>query len=609
MKKTLIALSISSLLYSSLSTAEQNNAVANKKDAKADEKIVITANPYNQSADEIMSTVSIISRIDIDRIQPKSVAQLLQTTAGIDIASNGGPGQNTSVFVRGTNSTHTLFLVDGVRIDTVTGSGGATVSDIPTYQIERIEIVKGPRAAMYGSDAVGAVIQIFTRDLEGGEFQAALEYGSNNYIFSGLTAGISHGDGSSTISVSKETTDGYDVTNNDFTVDDDKDAYERLNVSLKGKQRLSDALTLNWVGRYDDGDYDYDGNSAYTVKAPSQEYKKHLLSTGLNYQQTDWYHEVNIAQYQEEQERFGDYPAVDKTIRNQLDYTSIYNTNNAINFNFGTQYYQDEYKGANSFTGKTRDTLSAFAGALYNAEKFISELAVRYNDVENTGSETTYNISLGYNITDSIFTSINYGTGFKAPTLYQLYDSWSGNENLKLETSESFEFLLRGDFYGIKSELSYFNLGFDNMLDYNYATYQYDNIADAKIKGVEANISTEINSLNLSANYAYTDTEDKTTGTQLSRRARHKANIEASYDWEQVNLTAAYKYQGTRYDANSNVSLSAYNTFDIGVSYQVNDAWKVQLKTNNIFGEEYETAPGYIPPEAEYYLQVSYSNL
>jgi len=606
MKKTLIALSISSLLYSSLSFAEQNDAVNLNK---ADENIVITANPYNQSADEIMSTVSIITRTDIDRLQPKSVAQLLQTTAGIDIASNGGPGQYTSVFVRGTNSTHTLFLVDGVRIDTVTGSGGATVSDIPTYQIERIEIVKGPRAAMYGSDAVGAVIQIFTRDLEGGEFQAALEYGSNNYIFSGLTAGISHGKGATTISVSKETTDGYDVTNNDFTVDDDKDSYEKINVSLKGKQFLTDAITLNWVGRYDDGDYEYDGNSSYTIKAPSQEYKKHLLSTGLHYQQAFWSHEFNIAQYQEEQERLGDYPAVDQTTRNQFDYTSIYNTSDALNFNFGTQFYQDEYEGSNNFTGESRDTISAFTGALYKAEQFITELALRYNDVENTGSETTYNLSLGYNISDSIFTSINYGTGFKAPTLYQLYDSWSGNENLTLETSESFEFLLRGDVYGVNTELSYFNIGFDNMLDYNYVSYQYDNIADAKIKGVEVNMSKEVNSLKLGANYAYTDTEDKTTGTQLSRRARHKANFEASYDWEQVNLTGAYKYQGTRYDANSNVSLSAYNTFDIGVSYQLDDAWKFQLKANNILNEQYETAPGYTPPEAEYYLQVSYSNL
>lgn len=605
MKKTLLAISISSLLCSSLSFAEQGNSVA----VAADEKIVITANPYSQSTDEIMSTVSIITRTDIERIQPKSIAQLLQTTAGVDIASNGGPGQNTSVFVRGTNSTHTLFLVDGVRIDTVTGSGGAVVSDIPTYQIERIEIVKGPRAAMYGSDAVGAVIQIFTRDLEGGEFQAALEYGSNNYIFAGLTAGISHGNGATTISVSKESTDGYDVTKNDFTVDDDKDAYERLNLSLKGSQLLTDSLTLNWIGRYDDGDYNYDGNSSYTIKAPSQEYKKHLLSTGLYYQKNSWSHEINIAQFQEDQERLGDYPAADQTTRNQIDYTSIFNTSKAFNFNFGSQFYQDEYEGSNSFTGESRDTLSAFAGGLYTADKLIAELAVRYNDVENTGSETTYNISLGYHLSDSIFSSINYGTGFKAPTLYQLYDSWSGNENLLLETSESFEFLLRGDLYGVKSELSYFNLGFDNMLDYNFESDQYDNIADAKIKGVEVNLSKNIDKLNLNANYAYTDTEDKTTGTQLSRRARHKANFSASYDWEQINLTGAYKYQGTRYDANSNVSLAAYNTFDIGVNYQLNDAWKVQLKANNILGEEYETAPGYTPPEAEYYLQVSYSNL
>jgi len=610
MKKTIIALSISSLLYSSLSFAEEGESEIIHKAIKADENMVITANPYKLSTNEIMSTVSIITRVDIDRIQPKSIAELLKSSAGIDIAANGGPAQNTSVFVRGTNSTHTLFLVDGVRIDTVTGSGGASVNNIPTYQVERIEVVKGPRAAMYGSDAVGAVIQIFTRDLKGGEYQAAVEYGSNNYISAGVTGGISHGEGSTTVSISRETSDGYDVTNNDYAVDDDEDTYERTNISLKGQQPLSEAFTLSWVGRYDDGGYDYDGNSKWTSTAPSQEYKKHLLSTGLNYDLDYWSHDINIGQYQEENTRFGDYPAVDETTRNQVDYTGVYNTNEAFSFNFGTQFYQDEYKGSNdAFSGQSRNTSSASAGALYNAGAFVTELALRYNDVEDTGSETTYNVSLGYNLSDSIFTSINYGTGFKAPTLYQLYDSGSGNAELEIETSESWEFLLRGDVYGVTTEVAYFNLGFDNLLDYSFETFRYGNIADAEIKGVELNASKYLDNFNLSANYTYTDTEDKTTGTQLSRRARHKANLQATYDWEKVSLTGVYQYQGTRFDANSDSSLSAYNTVDISVNYQLSDAWKLQLKANNILDTEYETAPGYVTPGSEYFLQVSYNSL
>jgi len=582
-----------------------------KQDTAIDETILITSNPYQQSTDEIMSTVTLIDRVDIDRIQPKSVAELLQTTVGIDIASNGGPAQTTSVFVRGTNSTHTLFLVDGVRIDTVTGSGGATVSDIPTYQIERIEVVKGPRAAMYGSDAVGAVIQIFTRDLEGGEIQAAVEFGSNNYQFAGVTAGISHGKGSSTLSVSSETADGYNVTDNAYSVDDDKDSYEKINVSLKGHQTLSEALTLNWVGRYDDGKYDYDGNSSYTVLPPSQEYRKHLLSGGLNYRQNDWSHDVSIAQYQENQKRFGDYPSDDETSRKQVDYSGVYSVQNGFSYNVGGQFYQDKYKGSGSFDDKSRNTSSIFAGALYDTGALLTELALRYNDVESVGSKTTYNVSLGYNLTESLFASVNYGTGFKTPTFYQLFDSGlygAGNPDLALETSKSWEFLLRSTLAGIKAELSYFLLDFDNLLDYDYVNSRYENIADAKIEGVELTLSKRLEDLSLSANYAYTDTEDKNTGTQLSRRARHKANIEASYHWEQVSLTGAYKYHGTRFDAYSNSSLSAYNTVDLSASYQIDDEWKLQVKANNILDKNYETAPGYVTPDAEYYLQVSYSH-
>jgi vitamin B12 transporter len=605
MKKTLIALSITSALIAPSAFAESSKI---EQDNAADETMLITSNPYNQSTDEIMSTVSVITRVDIERIQPKSVAELLQTTAGIDIASNGGPAQVTSVFVRGTNSTHTLFLVDGVRIDTVTGSGGASVNDIPTYQIERIEVVKGPRAAMYGSDAVGAVIQIFTRNLTAGEYQAAVEYGSNNYVFAGVTAGISHGKGATTLSVSSEKSDGYDVTANEYPVDDDKDSYEKINLSIKGHQELTDTLTLNWVGRYDDGEYDYDGNSSFTILAPSQEYTKHLLSTGLSYNQDQWSHDLSIAQYQENQKRLTDYPAENETSRNQVDYSSVYSAQNGLSYNFGSQFYQDKYQGTGSFDGKSRDTTSAFAGALYDAGTLLTELSVRYNDVENVGSEATYNVSLGYNISDSLFASVNYGTGFKVPTFYQLYDSYSGNENLALETSQSWEVLLRSTIVGVKAELSYFHLDFDNLLDYDYTTYSFANIADAQIKGVELSLSKNLGDLNLSTNYAYTDTEDKTTGTQLSRRARHKANVEASYQWEKISLSGAYKYHGTRFDAYSNTSLSAYNTLDISASYQLSDAWKLQVKANNIFDEEYETAPTYVTPGAEYFLQVSYSH-
>lgn len=605
MKKTLIYLTITSLLAPALAFAETEN------NTETEESILITSNPYTQSNDEVMSMVTIINRIDIDRIQPKSIAELLKNTVGIDIASSGGPAQPTSVFVRGTSSHHTLYLVDGVRIDTMTGSGGsggASINDIPTYQIERIEVVKGPRASMYGSDAVGAVVQVFTRNLEAGEYQATLEYGSNNYAFAGVSAGLNHGKGSTTFSVSTEKSDGYDITDNIYPVDDDKDTYEKVNLAVKGHQALSDILTLNWVGRYDDGKYDYDGNSSYTLLAPSQEYTKHLLSTGLTYDKKQWSHHVSLAQYQENQQRFDDYPAEDKTQRNQVDYTGIYNGRSDLSYNFGTQFYQDKYEGTSSFDGISRNTSSAFVGALYQSGSFLTELSLRYNDVEDTGSETTYNASLGYNFSESVFASINYGTGFKAPTLYQLYDSWSGDENLKLETSESWEILLRSTVIGVKTELSYFHLDFDNMLDYDNSIYKFANVADAKIKGVELTLYKNFGDLNLSTNYAYTDTEDKTTGTELSRRAKHKANVGASYDWEKFSLSGAYKYQGTRFDAYSNSTLSSYNTIDISANYQLSESWELQVKANNLLDEEYETAPGYITPGAEYFLQVSYNN-
>jgi len=210
MKKTLIALSISSLLYSSLSNAEQNSAINISKAAKADETIVVTANRSIQDKFDTLAAVDIFTRENIEQIQPLSISDLLGRVAGISISNQGTSAHKSSAFIRGTNSDHLLILVNGVRVGSAT-LGVKSIADIPVQLVERVEVIRGPRAALWGSDAVGGVIQIFTRDLSAGEGQAGIKVGSNS-LYQGYGAlGFGNDAHSYTLSATAEQSDGFDV--------------------------------------------------------------------------------------------------------------------------------------------------------------------------------------------------------------------------------------------------------------------------------------------------------------------------------------------------------------------------------------------------------------
>ena len=247
--KSLIALAI-------MSTMSAVSAQANTNQASADdiEKISVTATRSAMNIDQVLTSQIVITRADIELSQAQSISDLLSTVAGIDIVKSGGKGQGTSVFMRGTNSDHTLVLIDGVRIGSAT-SGTATFNTISPEMIERIEIVKGPRAALWGSDAIGGVIQIFTRKLQAGEFFAGATLGSDKYQQLKAGIGFSHGDGFTSVNVNKVKSDGFDVKNDG---EDDRDGYDFLSVAIRGQQKINTALTLDWLFTNDQGDNEYD---------------------------------------------------------------------------------------------------------------------------------------------------------------------------------------------------------------------------------------------------------------------------------------------------------------------------------------------------------------
>ncbi|GAA5216803.1 TonB-dependent receptor domain-containing protein [Corallincola platygyrae] len=572
------------------------------------EHIVVTASRVPQQVDHVMAAVEVITRDDIDKLQPQSLADLLSTVAGLDVARQGGAGQQTSLFTRGTSSDHTLILVDGVRTGSAT-LGNKAIENLPIAQIERIEVIKGPRASLWGSDALGGVINIFTRRLNAGEFQLGVETGTNSFIAGDGQVGIGYAGGTTTLSASAEDSRGFDARKDDET---DDDGYDRLSAAIRGDYSINDQLTLDWVAQIDDGANDYDNSFG----ANRTDYKNHLWQLRTHYQRDEWNSVLSVAQSRDYNENYGNGIAKGdgdffETRRDQVSWINQYQVYSAFSVAAGIDYYQEEVSANTDFAEDSRDVTAVFANAQFQDQKWIAEAAIRYDDVENIDSETTYNASLGYHVTDKLLVALNAGHSFKAPTFNDLYYPESfgsqGNPDLTSETADSYELLVRSQYWGVNATASLYRTEVDDLIEWicdEFWNCTPENVSEVTITGGEVTLGYRALGLGHRATLSYVDAEDKATGSQLIRRARKTGSYQVTYDWQDFEFLAQYEYHGERTDAGQR--LDDYHLVNLGVAYFVTDSWTVRAKASNLFDESYENVYGYNTPGDEYYLGVSY---
>jgi vitamin B12 transporter len=421
-KKSLLSLAV----ISAMSTAFVASA-GTESNAKNIEVLTVTATRTHLNIDDALTSQVVITRADIELANPISLLDLLSTVPSIDIATNGGRGQNASIFMRGTNSDHTLVLIDGVRVSSAT-SGGTSLNTISPEMIERIEIVQGPRAALWGSDAIGGVIQIFTRQLSAGELFAGASFGTDNYKKYKAGAGISHGDGQTTITISKEESDGYDVQEG---VETDDDGYDFTSVAIRGQQKITEDFSLEWLLSSDSGDNEYDGYFN------GSDFKNHAWLVRANYATSikgvDNNTVFSVGQSRDSIDSLSDglSQGVFETRRNQYSIVNNSQFSDDLQVNIGVDYYQDDVsKSSIVFDKEKRDTTGVFAHSLYTENAWTFEATLRHDSVEDVNSENTYNFGVGHKVDEDTRVVLNYGTGFKVPTYNDLYYPGFGTQTL-----------------------------------------------------------------------------------------------------------------------------------------------------------------------------------
>lgn len=622
-----------SALSAAIMTALSFSVSANNSSSDKIEHITVTANKFAQSIENTLATVNVIERIEIESSNIRDLPSLLNTVAGIDVVRNGGFGQKVSVFVRGSATKHALVLVDGVRISDA-NSGDVSFSNIPVNSIERIEVVKGARAAIYGSDAMAGVINIITRQAE--RHEIVLTSGSHNYINYQQAGEFSQDNIRFGYNLGYEDTKGYDVLAKDpeapITKDHDSDGYQNRNIGFNLAVDSADFGLFNAVVQHSEGDAEYDnawGNDAYDF----ENYTGKLAWEKSEGQLT---HNATLNASLEENVQTGtDKLDTYSTKRSEAEYRALYTLNSTTQLVGGLSYLKEDLSQSSaSFSESKRDNQATFLGAFYDDNTWLANVVVRSDDYDFHGRANTYTTAIGIKPRKDISVRVSHGTAFRAPSLTNLFVTGSPwylpNSDIQPENATNNEIGITLSTRWGRYDVAIFQNKVDDLIDnkYDAGTGKYIpfNIDQATMKGVELSANISALGFEHTINATLLDAKDGNTGNDLVRRPSESFNYTLSRNWDKLNVNLAMQYRSSRPSINlynshlgqsMPTTLPAYTVFNLGASYELFDAFKLSARVENMTDEQYITAAngyakngdllGYVPLGRQLYISGTFN--
>ena len=595
----------------------------NKLDA-----VVVTAtrSPIRLSA--VLADLTVISRADIERQAFGGLADLLRNAGCVEMVRNGSPAATTSLFLRGADTRHTVVLIDGVRIDSQ-ATGGASWQGIPLSQIERVEVLKGPASAIYGSDAIGGVVQIFTRKGKAG-MQLDLGAGVGNLGTAKLDAGVYGASGifDYAASVAGERSNGFNATLDlpgSFSYVADRDGWRnhsakaRLGAQLNKDHRVEVMSLISHV----DGQYDAskskpnaDDHSIQDTKASNLSWSAQwlpALQTQLSLGQSDEHYETKPSPY-----------VTETRVRN-LALNGSYEFSKTQQLNFIVERREDRLENAGltltPTPGLDKRAQNALAlGYLWSAGPLSLQAHGRHDDDSQFGGVETGTLAAGYALTPAWRMVASTGTAFRAPTLYQrgsVYGpdlSKAGVQALNPEHGRNLEFGLKystndSDF----SATAYRNLVKDLIIFGAAGTCNstfgcYQNVSEARLQGLSLQGATLVGAVRLSGTLDLQAPKDTSTGKLLARRAKQYGTLRADTTLLNWNVGAAVQASGQRFDNAANTKpLAGYTLLNLDAQYPLTKDLRLQLNLDNAFNRTYQTAGGYAQAPRTVFVGLRYS--
>jgi vitamin B12 transporter len=590
--------------------------------------VVVTANRVPTRVDQTLAEVTVIDRATLDRAAGRSLSELLSQYPGVQMTSTGGLGKNSGVLLRGSESRHTLLLIDGVRLGTAT-VGTPSWDNLPLESIERIEIVRGPLSGLYGSDAVGGVVQIFMRKGQAGLHpNASITAGSKHY--NQTTAAVRFGKGpwDGAVGVQHQETRGFSATNAKvsfgFNPDDDSfrqnAAHAQLGLKLGGDWRTDvHAVYSDGLNEFDDG---------LGANTRGQLLSK-LLSWSANGSVTsNWRTTLRAAHATDESDtlvsaggafNLGAY----QTQQQQLSWENTVATPLGNALLLAERLQQKVSKPDVAYPVSERSINALAAGLTGKKGAHTWQANVRRDSNSQFGSETTGTVGYGYDVSTAWRLAGSWGTSFVAPSFNQLYFPNFGNPLLQPERGTSGELSLRWAAAGQQLRLAYFEnhlRGFMATTGTAGSNSTTINIPRAEIKGWTASHEAQWSALTVNTSYDHVDPRNKdlrSDGTlgpnhdkQLPRRAKNNFKLAADWASGPWSLGATLLASDERFDNAANTSrLGGFATLDVRADWRFAPRWALGLRLNNLADKTYETARGYNQAGREGFVVLRYSGV
>jgi vitamin B12 transporter len=551
--------------------------------------LVVTPSRMTESLTETLASVSVITREDIELSVAEDLFELLRLQPGVDIVRSGGAGAQTSVFLRGSNSNHVLVMIDGVRVSSA-NTGAYVWEQLPLNQVERVEIVRGPRGSLYGSDSIGGVIQVFTRSSTSP--YARLSAGS--YGTAEFEGGLGYQGESSRISVNAgyRDVDGFSAQNsNGFSYHPDDDGFSNVNLGVKGSTQAD-------FGRWQYSLLAFDSESEFDQGISESE--QMILSLEFHGAiSPDWEYQL-LAGYVRD-DLFSDFEFFTTDFhssRFQFGWQNQLDTGLDGTLGFGLDYYRE--KGTSEFSwDESRENAGIFASYDHLLDRLHLQVSGRFDDNSRFGNKFTGQLALGYHISDKWQTFGSYGSAFRGPNLSEQFSPgfgglFAGNPDLDPESSTSAELGLRWNHETIGTfSAALYRSEVEDLIAFNGELYQAINIDEALLEGIELDYKLFLVDWVLGANATIQNTQDKTTGESLLRRPDEKGSITLDRNFSNGSwLGLEGFYSGKRKDFGG-IVLESYQLLNLRAGWYFSPSWRAELRADNLTDEKYEPAYGF----------------
>lgn len=609
-----------------------------EKQSSLQYEIIVTANRVETSSKEVASSVTVITREEIAKTGKAQILEALEDAIGLSLTQNGPPGSQAAVCIRGANAEHTLVMIDGIEVnDPITPTRSIDMSLGLVENIDRIEILRGPQSPLYGSDAMGGVINIITRQDTGKPKFSLSGFGgtygtySGNAEVSGSTSSVRYSAAATLYS-----TDGFSAASTKYEGNTETDGYRNLTLSAKLGIDLSAHISLDFLGRWMNAETDIDAQGGDYGDDPNsvQAYGSLLLMGQARgrFFQNRWEQTLKVSHV--DYHRTYDNPADELNLFSsdeseykskllKIDWQNTLSLHNTSTLMFGVEHQKEQgeswYRSESLFGPyesefphqKAHNTGIYLQDQMRFAGRFFLTAGIRYDDHSQAESSTTYRIAPAY-VIEHTGTKLKatWGTGFKAPSLYQLYAPATffgpvGNQNLKPEKSTGWDVGMEQMLVDnhLMLGFTHFSNAYENLIDYD-SMQGYLNIKKATTKGVEITFKWRpIDSLSILSTYTRTEAKNTETDECLLRRPKDKFAVRVDWGFvKRLNIHVAMIHVGEREDlywfnwVSTPVTLESYTLLNAAAFYDLLDSLKLFLRLDNIFDTNYETIKGYGTP-------------